>query len=179
MSRKSPQSFSSTSKLMDHIADPAQGKSRGQGLRDSLNVRSKIYENSKQPARYPGDPNMKTLKVRSNYARSRTVVLDSLVLKFDDHGEASFPAHQLPMLEHEMAIKPGRYQLVADEAPTVVVSQTQVVGTPDASTSSREDIFAALERIADKLKDFSIVQDDSPMDLEDDEWDLPIEEMEN
>lgn len=180
MSRKASQTFSSLSKLMDHIADPNQSKARGKGLRDSLNVRSKLYENSKNPVRYPGDPDMKTLKVRSNYARSRTVMLDSLVLKFDDHGVASFPAHLLPILEKEMAVKPGRYFLVQDTPQTQETVPVESGSIAPPTSVVRDEVFSALERIAAKLKAEPAAEEEQVDEVEDedDDWDLPIEEME-
>lgn len=60
---------------------------------------------------------MKLLKVKSNFARSKALVLGArgeLVLHFDRDGIATFPEHLLPLLKAEMRAKPGRFQIIED-----------------------------------------------------------------
>lgn len=61
---------------------------------------------------------MKRLRVKSNYARNKTLVLgpnNNLVLHFDRHGVAAFAAHLLPVLQAEMQMRPGRFRVLKDE----------------------------------------------------------------
>jgi hypothetical protein len=67
-------------------------------------------------------PVMTDVVVKSNYARSRTILLDGRYpLSFDAEGRARIPAHLRESFEREMAAKPGRYSF--DAPPVVYVSQ--------------------------------------------------------
>jgi hypothetical protein len=81
-----------------------------------------LFEESKKPESRgeKKEPVMaaKPLKVKSNYARNRVVVLrGQCVLSFDENGEATMPAHLRHLLELEMKHRPGRYTIVQDPKP--------------------------------------------------------------
>lgn len=65
---------------------------------------------------------MSDVVVKSNYARSRTILLDGRYpLSFDGEGKARIPAHLRESFEREMAAKPGRYSF--DVHPVIHVAQ--------------------------------------------------------
>lgn len=59
---------------------------------------------------------MSSLKVKSNFARDRVILLDGKYsLKFNQFGEASCPSYYREALERLMASKPNRFWIVEDE----------------------------------------------------------------
>lgn len=60
---------------------------------------------------------MKTVDVKSNYAKDRVEVFGDLILKFDINGICKLPVHQLPELAVIQRAKPGRFTVVVAEAP--------------------------------------------------------------
>jgi len=102
---------------------------------------------------------MKKLRVKSNYARDKTIVLganNELILRFDRHGYAVFPAHFLPVLETVMYYKPGRYRVVKEDAEAVEPA------TPEAKPKL-QNLLATLKKEAEEEAE----EDDAPEEEED------------
>lgn len=123
MARKSKplESFKSASSLVGHLAKEEVVEQRRVASNKAIHARGKLYELSTKQQPTSIEVPMKTLKVFSNFARSRTIVLGSkseLVLQFDEHGTASCPEHLLPILEDVMRAKPGRFTLVQKKEET-------------------------------------------------------------
>lgn len=78
---------------------------------------------------------MTDVRVKSNYARSRTILLDGRYpLSFDAEGRACIPAHLREAFEREMAARPGRYSF---EVPAAVAIAPVVV-EPVAKPQTKE-----------------------------------------
>jgi hypothetical protein len=102
------------------VLSPIDAKPKKGKTAKELNVA--LFEESKKPESRgeKKEPIMaaKPLKVKSNYARNRVVVLrGQCVLSFDENGEATMPAHQKHLLELEMKHRPGRYTIAQDPTP--------------------------------------------------------------
>lgn len=70
---------------------------------------------------------MSSLKIKSNFARNRVIMLDgSHPLKFDQYGEASCPVHLRDALDRLMVAKPNRFWIVEDAKPVAVVDVSGV-----------------------------------------------------
>lgn len=68
------------------------------------------------------------MKVKSNSIRDRALVVDTLVLRFDEKGVAEVPEHSREILERHMAVHPGRLTLLEPEVvvPAPVVEEVKV-----------------------------------------------------
>lgn len=103
---------------------------------------------------------MSDVVVKSNYARSRTILLDGRYpLSFDGEGKARIPAHLRESFEREMAAKPGRYsfdvQPVVQVAPEVVAPRAVepvIVLKKEALVDSDEQPKKAVPAVAVKSK---------------------------
>ncbi len=84
---------------------------------------------------------MKSLRVRSNFARNRVVMLGDLVLRFDSTGHATMPEHQLSILKSEMRVRPGRYHILQEE----VVSDVPAVEVVPEVKEQIKDLLLALK----------------------------------
>lgn len=75
------------------------------------------------------------LKLKSNYARNRTVSVGDFYLLFNSDGEAEVPEHYRDVLEIEMSRRPGRYQWVQCES-SVSVEPAQQEPEPEIEETS-------------------------------------------
>ena len=86
------------------------------------------------------------LKLKSNFARDRTVSVGDCYLRFNGDGEANVPPHFKETLDREMTVRPGRYQWVQEQVsdspePEAIVEP--VVSEP--TFSLEEDIEKVLD----------------------------------
>lgn len=92
----------------------------------------------------------KTLKVKSNFARDRVVLLTSgYALKFDGSGIAHLPTSQLSALNVEMKARPGRFCVIPEEGkqePVPVVDEVSSSGSEPAEQSVAEETEVIKEK---------------------------------
>lgn len=82
----------------------------------------------------------KKIKVKSNYARNRVVVIGgNVVMTFNEDGECQIDAKHKPALEVHMRLRPNRFKIV-DDAPPPVVEEKPVeeVKEPEAVEEAKE-----------------------------------------
>ena len=66
----------------------------------------------------------KKMKVKSNYARNRVVVIGgNVVMTFNEDGECQIDAKHRPALEIHMRLRPNRFKIVEAVAPPVVEAE--------------------------------------------------------
>lgn len=125
--------FKSISNLALSMQDKETRMARAAGRRNEAKLKQEIFQKSREGRHETpwGNP-MKMIKVTSNYARNRTIMVagGQLILHFDQQGVAELPEHKLDLLKAEMRVRPNRYfiQEVEQEAPKVVVEdRTKVV----------------------------------------------------
>lgn len=138
------------------MTEPVKGTSQlGEKIFSSRNpgksswrVQSSLSELvNKPPMAKQEVEHVRMLKLKSNYARNRTVSVGDFYLLFNGDGETEVPEHYRDGLELEMSRRPGRYRWVTDE-PTVsaeptVVPEPEVVEEP--SFSLEKEIEEVLE----------------------------------
>jgi hypothetical protein len=109
------QPIKSISNLVLAMSDKKEQLKRISNRRSPQQLTHKLYKKSSE-GRHESNGNdlMKKVRVHSNFARSRVVMLDTLVLHFDEYGDADFPKHQLPVLQAAMRARPGRYTIYPD-----------------------------------------------------------------
>lgn len=99
----------------------------------------KIYN---LPTTYSAIKGTQMLKLRSNYAKDRTVSVGDCYLRFNKDGIATVPTHYKDTIDKEMVVKPGRYFWVVEEEVQVPV---EVVVEPDLE----QEMTETLESIAE------------------------------
>lgn len=88
---------------------------------------------------------MSDLKVKSNVP-NRTILLDGrFAVSFDADGIGFVPSHLLPILEREMAMKPGRFSIVIDEVAESVVEPPALVESPPVAKDEVKEAPVAAE----------------------------------
>lgn len=113
------QHIQSVSNLILAMQDKEEGMKRVANRRTTQQLKAQLYQKSREPAEPESQPwgnPMKRVRVKSNFARDRVVMLGNgqLVLRFDAQGFATMPEHQLHLLNAEMRSRPGRYQVLSD-----------------------------------------------------------------
>ncbi len=99
---------------------------------------------------------LKKLKVTSNYARNRVVVIGgNVVMTFNENGECQLDAKHRVALENHMRLRPNRFKIVED-APVVVPAPVEEVKEPEAveeEVKAPEEVVVAKEdKPAEKVK---------------------------
>lgn len=94
------------------------------------------------PTNYSAIKGTQMLKLRSNYAKDRTVSVGDCYLRFNKDGIATVPTHYKDTIDKEMVVKPGRYFWVVEEEVQVPV---EVVVEPDLE----QEMTETLESIAE------------------------------
>lgn len=159
---KSTRSYSSTSDLArNRVEHSTQGNSLG-------SVTSKISKSIMQQAVGTSDTDKprrvktleekkKMLKLRSNYARNRVVSFDSIHLPFDIDGICQVDAQLKAEIDCIMALRPGRFFWVLDEAPVI----EEVILPPP--TTSEETLVQELEAaVADLVEEETVEEELTP-----------------
>lgn len=100
------------------------------------------------------------LKLKSNFARNVAVLIDSVHIQFDKDGVGSVPAQYRPIIEREMAFKPGRYLFLEDVKPQEVVA----VQAPAQETLVELDILVGEEPVPADWVELDIVVGEEPVD---------------
>ena len=85
-------------------------------------------ESMKQPERSEvKEAVVEKMKVKSNYARNRVVVIGgNVVMTFNEDGECQIDAKHRPALEIHMRLRPNRFKIVEAVAPPVVEAEPVV-----------------------------------------------------
>lgn len=162
---KPVESFNSASSLVSHLSKEEVVEQRRIASNKAIHARGKLYEISTKQQATSVEVPMKTLKVFSNFARSRTIVLgpkSELVLQFDEHGAAYFPDHLLPILEDVMRTKPGRFTLVKKEED----SKDKEVANPEMLEVFRTAMQRLLADDADDENLEDELDDDADFDVD-------------
>lgn len=85
--------------------------------------------------------NMATrVKVKSNSHRSKTDIIDGVILHFDKDGWASIPELEAYKIEAYMAKRPGRLQLVREQVTTINDLLAEAVAASTAAAPAPEAV---------------------------------------
>jgi len=155
-----------TSDLVLAMQDKAEVAKRRAGRRSIQQLQARLYEKSREGlSTSSGNDQMKSLKVRSNFARDRVIVLGNgeLVLHFDGSGLATFPEHLLPLLQAEMRSRPGRYRL--EEIP-VPSPEPKVVAPVKVEAKVAEQVQEQVKELLSSLKASEETGDAEPVSEE-------------
>jgi len=88
------------------------------------------------------------LKVKSNFAKNRTVSIGDFHIAFDSNGETLVPSHYKEALDREMIVRPGRYCWVEERLPEVTVVEENL----DSQISPEEETFSLEQEIEEVLE---------------------------
>lgn len=128
-----------TSKLQERrLADKS---ARGKSL--AAVQQSQFEKVCNLPTTYSATKGTQMLKLRSNYAKDRTVSVGDCYLRFNKDGIATVPTHYKDTIDKEMVVKPGRYFWLVEEEVQVPVEE--VVVEPDLE----QEMTETLESIAE------------------------------
>lgn len=107
---------------------------------------------------------MSDLKVKSNVP-NRTILLDGrFVLNFDSAGIGFIPVHLLPLLEREMAMKPGRFSIIIDEVSELVVDPPVIVeDSPALENEIKNELVVPAEIPAELNQEFLMEESEKPV----------------
>lgn len=72
----------------------------------------------------------KVVKVKSRKVRGRSIILDGLVLTFDDEGFATILEADVHVVEAYNRVRPGRLSVVREEAPAVAEKSKPTTSLP-------------------------------------------------
>ena len=161
------QNVKSISNLVLAMQDREAQMERVASRRTQSKMKQELYKKSSEGRHEsPWEKEMKMVKVSSNYARDRVVMIagGKLILHFDSHGEAEMPEHQLDLMKAEMRVRPGRYKLhLEEEAPAAPV----VAPVEETAVVMREQVASLLEVLeaeaSESEPELVVEEDDEPV----------------
>ena len=107
------------------------------------------------------------LKVVSNYAKNRVVLLDGkYALSFNEDGVALCPAHLRESLDREMRNKPNRYRIESAVVPVVVVEaaklpESEIAAVLDVPMVEVPEVKAEPEEV--KMEPEAVPEEEAPV----------------
>ena len=104
------------------LTSTAKGKKKPKPANIESMQGNLFKESMKEPERNEAkEPKVSKIKVKSNYARNRVVVISgNVVLAFNEDGECSIEAKHREALEAHMSLRPNRFSIVEKVAPSGV-----------------------------------------------------------
>lgn len=90
-------------------------KPTGKSLWSVQSTQSELFNKAPMAKQEMKQVNM--LKVKSNFAKNRTVSIGDFHIAFDSNGEVLVPSHYKEALDREMIVRPGRYWWVEEKLP--------------------------------------------------------------
>lgn len=99
--------------------DPTKGRSLYEVTSDLLEA------SRKQELTVTKEVSMKRVVVKSNSIRGQSFVIDNIVLKFDENGEATTPENNIPAIKRYAQFRPNRIWVVEEEAKEEKVQEAK------------------------------------------------------